>query len=205
MSVITISFIIFHFLLYIIFFSLKIILQNHTRMGIFLNGLLEPKISPLPSYSPPCFIKQRPLPTASNPFPLVGPRYSPSPSVSIRQTPLHFLRYNQFQISFCTPVLVNPDKSPTANANKTVPVRNGINAADAGKNHPSIFMLYAYCVSDIFIVMPFFSSYASTSRSSCELIMTITSSLCRSEKNETNCDKLAIRFKCFLELVFLTL
>ena len=109
-----------------------------------LNGLFGPKISPLPSYSPPCFIKKRPLPTVSKPLLHVGPRESPSPSVSIRHTPLPFLRYNPSPISFCTPVLASPDKAPTPNAGKTVHVRNGINTTKAGKN-PSIFMLYAKC------------------------------------------------------------
>ena len=79
-------------------------------MGIFLNGLLGPKISPLPSYRPPCFIKYRPFPTVSNPLPLVGPRYNPFPSVSITQTIPPFLRYNPFSISLCTPVLASLDK-----------------------------------------------------------------------------------------------
>ena len=103
---------------------------------------------------------------------------------SISFYPTHtisFLRYNPFPIRFFTPVLASPDKAPTPNAGKTVPVRNGINAANAGKNPPSIFMLWANCVFDIFIVMPFFSSYASTSLSSCELVMAISSSPCRSE------------------------
>ena len=103
-------------------------------MGLFLNGLIGPKISPLPSYSSPCFIKYRPFPTVSNHLPLVEPRYSTSSSVSIRHTPLPFLRNNPFRISFCTPVLASPDKAPTPNAGKTVPVRNGINLANAGKN-----------------------------------------------------------------------
>ena len=64
---------------------------------------------------------------------------------------------------------------------KTVPVRNGINPANAGKNPPSTFMLCANCVYDILIVMPFFSSYAFTSLSSCELVKAITSSPRRSK------------------------
>ena len=55
MSIFNISVINFHFVFYIIFF-LKVILQIYTK-NIFLNGLLGPKISPLQSYSPPCFIK----------------------------------------------------------------------------------------------------------------------------------------------------
>ena len=114
-------------------------------MGIFLNGLLGPKISSVPSYNPPCFIKQRPFTKVSNPLPLAGPRYNLYPSVSIRHTPLPFFRYKPFQISFCTPVLANPDKAPTPKAGKTFPVRNGINPANAGKNPPSIFALWANC------------------------------------------------------------
>ena len=110
-------------------------------MGIFLNGLLGPKISLLPSYSPPCFIKQRPFPTLSNPLSLAGPRYNPFPSVSIRHTLPPFLRYNPFPISFCTPELAKPYKAPTPKAGKMVPVRNGINLANSGKNPPSIFAL----------------------------------------------------------------
>ena len=120
-------------------------------MKIFLNGLLGPKVSPLASYSPPCFIKKRPFPTVSNPLPLASPRYSPSPSVSVRHTPIHFFRYNPFPISFCTPVLANPDKTPTPKAGKTVPVRNGIYPANAGKNPPSIFM-WANCVFFTFLL-----------------------------------------------------
>ena len=82
-------------------------------MGIFSNGLLGPKMCSLPSYSPSCLIKSRPFPTISNLLPLVGPRYNLSPSVSIRHTPLPFLRYNPFPISCCTPVLASPDKAPT--------------------------------------------------------------------------------------------
>ena len=80
-------------------------------MGIFFNRLLGPNISPLPSYNSPCFIKKRPSPTASNPLLLFGPRYSPSASVSYRHTPLPFLRYNSFPISFvlpCSAVLIKP-------------------------------------------------------------------------------------------------
>ena len=71
-------------------------------------------------------------------------------------------------------MLASSDKAQTPNADKKVPVRNEINPANAGKNPLSIFMLYANCVFDIFIVVPFFSSYASTSLSSCELVMAIT-------------------------------
>ena len=78
-------------------------------------------------------------------------------------------------------MLASPDKAPTPKAGKTVPVRNGINPASAGKNSPSIFMLWANRVFDILIVMPFFSSYASTSLSTCDLVKAITSSPCRSE------------------------
>ena len=60
--------------------------------------------------------------------------------------PLPFFRYNPFPISFCTPVIVSPDKDPTHKAGKTVPVRNGINPAYAGKNSSSIFMLWSNCV-----------------------------------------------------------
>ena len=38
-----------------------------------------------------------------------------------------------FLITSCTPVLANRDKVPTLKAGKTVPVRNGINPANAGK------------------------------------------------------------------------
>ena len=78
------------------------------RMGLFLNELLGPKISLLPSYSSPCFIKWRPFPTVSNPSPLVDARYNPLPSVSIWHTLLPFLRYKPFPINFRTPVLVVP-------------------------------------------------------------------------------------------------
>ena len=78
-------------------------------------------------------------------------------------------------------MLASLDRAPTPNAGKTVPIRNGINPATAGKNRPSIFMLLANCVFDILTVMPFFSSYAFTSLSSSELVTAITSSPCRSE------------------------
>ena len=78
-------------------------------------------------------------------------------------------------------MLASPDKAPTPNAGKTVLVRNGINPVNADKNPPSIFMLWANCVFDILIVMPFFSSYALTSLSIYELVKAITSSPCRSE------------------------
>ena len=148
-------------------------------MGIFLNGLLGPKISPR-----------------------VVTRYSPSPSVSIRHTPLPFLRYNPFPIRFYTPVLASPDKAPTPDAGKTVPVRNGINPANAGKNPPWIFMLWVNCVFDNLIVMPFFSSYAPTSLSSCEMVKAITSSPCRSENVRRIVIDLQLDSKAFLSLSF---
>ena len=125
---------------------------------------------------------------------------------SISFYPTHttsFLRYKPFPISFWTPVLANPDKAPTPKSGKTVPVRNEINPANAGKNPASIFMLWANCVFYILIVMPFFSSYASTSLSSCDLVKAITSSPYRSENLKRI--MIQIRFKYFLELVFLTL
>ena len=81
-----------------------------------------------------------------NSLPLASTRYSPSPLVSIRHTTLPFFRYNPFPISFRTPVLANPDKVPAHKAGKTVPVRNGINPSNAGKNPPSTFMLWDNCV-----------------------------------------------------------
>ena len=119
-------------------------------MGIFLNGLLRPKISPLPAYKPPCFIKNRPFPTIQIHYRLL-----------VQDTALlhqflsdthHFpsLDTTHFQISFRTPVLASPDEAPNPKASKTVPVRNGINPANAGKNPPSIFMLRANCVFDSF-------------------------------------------------------
>ena len=104
--------------------------------------------------------------------------------------------------SFCTPVLASPDKAPTPNASKTVPVRNGINPANAGKNPPSIFMLWANCVLDIFIVMPLFSSYAYTSLPSCELIMAVTSSSCRSENVRRIVIDLQLDSNAFFSLSF---
>ena len=55
----------------------------------------------------------------------------------------HFtsLDTTHFQLVFVlpfSPVLIKP---PTPKADKTVPVRNGINPSNAGKNPPSIFML----------------------------------------------------------------
>ena len=47
---------------------------------------------------------------------------------------------NRFKLVLNT-VLATSDKTPTPKAAKTVPVRNGINPANAGKNPPSIFML----------------------------------------------------------------
>ena len=120
----------------------------------------------------------------------------------LSDTPLPFLRYNQFPISFCTPVLASPDNAPTPNAGKTVPVRNGINPANAGKNPPSIFMLYANCVFYIFIVMPYFTSYASTSLSSCELVIAITSRPCRSENVRQIVIDLQLDSNAFLSLSF---
>ena len=38
-----------------------------------------------------------------------------------------------------THVLANPDKAPNFKAGMTVPVRNGINSANAGKNPPFYF------------------------------------------------------------------
>ena len=128
-------------------------------MEIFLNGQLGPKISPLSSYNPPCssskdhFLQFQILCR----FPVQDTALRQS--VSIRHTPLPFFRYNPFSISLCTPVLANHDKAPTPNAGKIVPVRNGINPANAGKNPPSIFALWANCIFYILIVKPFFSSY----------------------------------------------
>ena len=109
--------------------------------------------------------------------------------------------YNPFPISFCTSVLASPDNAPTPNASKTVPVRNGIYLANAGKN-PSIFMLYANYVFYIFIGMPFFSSNASTSLSSCELVMAITSSPSRSENVRRIVIELQLESNAFLSLSF---
>ena len=142
-------------------------------MKIFLNRLLGPKISYLPSYSPSCFIKYRPLPTFSNPLSLFGPGCNPLPSVSIRHTPLPFLIYNPIAVSFYTPVLASPDKATTPNEGETVPVMNGINPANTGKSPPSIFMFEANCV--FFIIMPLFASYAFINLSSCDFVMTIMS------------------------------
>ena len=136
-------------------------------MEIFLNGLLGSKIRPLPSYSFKSF-------TAC--WPTIHP-FSISFNLTHTTT---LLKIQPFPISFCTPVLASPDKAPTPNAGKTVPVRNGINPANAGKNH-SNFMLWFNCVFYILIVMPFFYSYAFSSLSSCELFKAITSSPCRSE------------------------
>ena len=73
-------------------------------------------------------------------------------------------------------MLASPDKAPTPNAGKAVPVKNELNSANAVKNPPSILMFCANCLFNIFIVMLFFSSYASTSLSSCESVKAITSS-----------------------------
>ena len=109
-------------------------------MGIFLNGVLAPKIS-LYHHTAHLVYQVKTIPNILNPLPLAGPRYNPFPSVSIRHTLPPFLRYNPFPISFCTPELAKPDKAPTPKAGKTVPVRNGINPANAGKNLPCIFAL----------------------------------------------------------------
>ena len=100
------------------------------------------------------------------------------------------------KISFCSPVLASHDKASNPN------VRNGINPANAGKNPPYIFMLYVNCVLDIFILMPFFSSYTSTSLSSCELVMATTPSPCRSENVRRIVIDLQLDSNAFLSLSF---
>ena len=147
-------------------------------MGIFLNGLLEPKISHtahLVSSSKDHFLQFQIL------LPLVGPRYSPSPSVSIWHTPLPFLRYNPFPVTFvlpCSPVMIKPQL--LMRVNQFLLVMESIRLTLV-----KILLLFSCCTPieffDIFIVMPFFSSYASTNLSSCELVKAITSSPCRSE------------------------
>ena len=83
-----------------------------------------------------------------------------------------------------------------------VPVRNGINPANAGNNPSSIFMLWANCVFDILNVMPFFSSYASTSLSTCDLVKAITSSPYRSEHLKRIVIYLLLDSNAFLILSF---
>ena len=160
MFVITNSLINFHFffIVYNIFFW-KYYYKFIPSMGLFLNGLLEPKISPLPSYSPPCFFKKIPFLQFQILY-RCWPKIQPFSTSLYPTHTTNLLEIQPFPISFCTPVFTSPDKAPTPNAGETVAIMNGINPANAGKHSSSIFVLHANCVFDIFIAMPFFSSYA---------------------------------------------
>ena len=150
-------------------------------MGIFLNGLLGPKISPLPSYIPP-FSSSK---DHSLQFQMLYRLLVQDTAFFISFYPTHTTSLLEMQPNYFVGTRTrNTDEAANPNAGKTVPVRNGINPTNAGKNPPSIFILWANYVFDILIIMLFFSSYASTSLSSCELLRTISSSSCRS-KNVT--------------------
>ena len=117
----------------------------------------------------------------------------------------HFpsLDTTHFQIVFVLPCSPVPMKLQLLKLVKQFGL--GMESINAGKNPHSIFALWPNCVFYILIVMPFFSSYAFSSLSTCDSVKAITSSPYRSEYLERIVIDLLLDSNAFLILYIRTI